>query len=125
MPKAHLSEVNAMWSTFPRRWDLILEQRVREQMANPFRGIAPMILVLFFFSLLLGTRQAAAATRVHASPSLNDKNKHPLACKADIERFCSGADLKQECLVARWDRISAECRNILGTSAGSRADGGT
>ena len=102
----------------------MLEQRVREQMANPFRGIALMILILFF-SLLLGTRQVAAATQVQASPSPNDKNKRPLACKADIERFCSGADLKQECLVARWDRISAECRNVLGSSAGNRTDGGS
>jgi hypothetical protein len=105
----------------------MLGQRIREKMANPFRGIALMIVILFFFffSLLLDTRQVTAATQVHASPAPNDKNKHPLACKTDIERFCSGADLKQECLVARWDRISAECRNVLGTSAGNRADGGS
>jgi hypothetical protein len=55
----------------------------------------------------------------------SSKDRQAPACKADIQRFCSEADLKQECLVARWDKISAECRNALGTSAGNHAGGGT
>jgi hypothetical protein len=53
----------------------------------------------------------------------NHKDRQELACKADIQRFCSEANLKQECLVARWDKISAECRNVLGSSAGIHPGG--
>jgi hypothetical protein len=73
--------------------------------------------------LVAGHTVMAAPTQKDSSKSSTDRTA--LACKADIQRFCSEANLKQECLVARWDRISAECRTVLGTSAGNRADGGT
>jgi len=59
----------------------------------------------------------------HGASSANEKNRQESACKADIQRFCSEANLKQECLVARWDRISAGCRNVLGSSSGDHPGG--
>jgi hypothetical protein len=76
------------------------------------------------FVLLLGTGHMVMAAANGASPA-NRKDRQDVACKADIQRFCSEANLKQECLVARWDRISAECRNVLGSSAGNRPGGGS
>ena len=100
------------WSSGRPRWAL--------------RGLAlagGTIAVLFILSLIAGRTAMAAPTQKDAPTS--SKDRQAPACKADIQRFCSEADLKQECLVARWDRISAECRNALGTSAGYHADGGT
>lgn len=54
-----------------------------------------------------------------------DKSRWIRACKTDIQRFCDEANLKQECLVAHWSKISSECRDVLGTSAGNRADDGS
>jgi hypothetical protein len=76
------------------------------------------------FVLSIGVGHIAMAAG-HGASSTNDKNRQDLACKADIQRFCSEANLKQECLVARWDRISAECRNVLGSSAGNHPGGGS
>jgi hypothetical protein len=76
------------------------------------------------FVLLLGMGHMVMAAANGASPA-NHKDRQDVACKADIQRFCSEANLKQECLVARWDRISAECRNVLGSSAGNHPGGGS
>lgn len=70
----------------------------------------------------IGMGHPAIAAANGASPA-NHKDRQELACKADIQRFCSEANLKQECLVARWDKISAECRNVLGSSAGNHPGG--
>jgi len=99
----------------------MLERWIREQPVCTSRGLV-LAVSAFCFVLLLGMGHAAAAAQ--ATPPTNDKSNRALACKADIQRFCSEANLKQECLVARWDRISAECRNALGTSTGNRADSG-
>jgi hypothetical protein len=42
-------------------------------------------------------------------------------CKADIHKFCEAADLKQECLVAHWSKISSRCQDVL---AAPMHDGG-
>jgi len=76
------------------------------------------------FVLSIGVGHIAIAAANGAS-SANDSNRQEPACKADIQRFCSEANLKQECLVARWDKISAECRNVLGSSAGNRTHRGS
>lgn len=81
------------------------------------------IAALFILSPIAG--QAATAAPAQKDAPTSSKDRQARACKADIQRLCSEADLKQECLVARWDRISAECRNALGTSAGNHADSGT
>jgi hypothetical protein len=87
-------------------------------------GKAALAAAMFSALLLLNFGKIAVAASAQASSTPGPKSRGNLACKADIQRFCSEANLKQECLVARWDRISAECRNALGTSAGNRADSG-
>jgi len=79
------------------------------------RAVAMAVLIL---APVIGTGQPAIAA-ANGAPSANHKDRQELACKADIQRFCSEANLKQECLVARWNKISAECRNVLGSSAGN------
>jgi hypothetical protein len=101
----------------------MLQHRSRKQSVSAYRGIVLIIPVFCFLSVLV-VGQATVSSPVQGSHSTNDKSKLALACKADIQRYCSGANLKQECLVARWDRISVECRYLLGTS-GNRADSGT
>jgi len=34
-------------------------------------------------------------------------------CKADMQRLCAAARLKQECLVARWAKLSSDCQDGL------------
>jgi hypothetical protein len=102
----------------------MLERWNSEQPARLSRGLV-LVVSAFCFLSLFGVEHSAVAATAQASSSTNDKNKRALACKVDIQRFCSEANLKQDCLVARWDKISAECRNVLRTSAGNRADSGT
>jgi hypothetical protein len=45
-------------------------------------------------------------------------------CAADIRKFCEAADLKQECLVAHWSKISSDCQDALATSARIGGGGG-
>lgn len=82
-------------------------------------AVAGLILVP---AISMGPPAMAAA---NSAPPADHKDRQGLACKADIQRFCSEANLKQECLVARWDKISAECRNVLGSSTGNRPSGGS
>ena len=102
----------------------MLEWWISEKPAPTTGGLA-LVTAAFCLLSLFGLGQVAEAALAQASSSTNGKNKEALACKVDIQRFCSEANLKQECLVARWDRISAECRNVLGNSAGNHADSGT
>lgn len=34
-------------------------------------------------------------------------------CKADMQRLCGVARLKQECLVAHWTKLSSDCQDGL------------
>ena len=102
----------------------MLERLISDKVALLSGGIA-LIAAAFCLLTLFGMGQVAMAVPPQTSHSANDKNKPALSCKADIQRFCSEANLKQDCLVARWDKISAECRNVLGSSAGNHADRGT
>lgn len=78
---------------------------------------------LFFLLLVVGPQQAAASSR--ENKPADNKTRLIQMCKADIQRFCDQANLKQECLVAHWDKISAECQGVLGTSAGNRIGDGS
>jgi hypothetical protein len=84
-------------------------------------GVGALIAVTTLFALL-NAANAVVATNQGGSPA-SSKGRKESACKGDIQRYCSEANLKQECLVARWDKISVECRNVLGTSAGSHGSG--
>ena len=75
-------------------------------------------------AIVLESLPAAAAT-VQANRSSDDKARWIKICKADIQRFCDEANLKQECLIAHWSKISTECQEVLGSSAGNRAGDGS
>jgi hypothetical protein len=89
-------------------------------------GVFPIVLAVASLILmpLIGVGRPAVAA-ANGSPSANHKDTQELACKTDIKRFCSEANLKQECLVARWNKISPECRNVLGSSTGNHPGGGS
>lgn len=92
--------------------------RSRSDVGARSPGIMIMARALLFLSLLSVARPAAATPP--ENPPVGDKTKLVRICKADIQRFCDQANLKQECLVAHWAKISTECRGVLGTSAGNR-----
>jgi len=72
-----------------------------------------------------GASQPAYAAVVQADHAPGERAKWIKICKADIWRFCDEANLKQECLIAHWSKISAECQVVLGTSAGNRPGDGS
>jgi hypothetical protein len=57
-----------------------------------------------------------------ASQGFNGKTIE--SCKADIQKLCDGASLKQECLVTNWTRISSDCQDGLVTPMRGSGDGG-
>jgi|GEM_PF-2499201 len=94
--------------------------RVRFDIGMLSPGTFDMIKALFFLVLVCGPQQVAAASAPENQPA-GDRTRLAQICKVDIQRFCDQANLKQECLVAHWDKISADCRAVLGTSAGNRS----
>jgi hypothetical protein len=46
------------------------------------------------------------------------------SCKADIRKYCDAADLKQECLVAHWSKISKNCQDVLAMPMRDGSDSG-
>jgi hypothetical protein len=78
-----------------------------------------------FLTSLIGVVNPAAAQTTQADRSSADKSKWIRVCKTDIQRYCDEANLKQECLVAHWSKISTECQDVLGSSAGNRAGDGS
>lgn len=81
-----------------------------------------MLGMAFAAATVCGT--ALAKTQVESHKTLP---KHAVrgmdVCKADIRRFCDAANLKQDCLVAHWSKISAGCQELLATPA-RNGDGG-
>ena len=69
--------------------------------------------------------QPTAAATIQAEHAAGDRARWIKICKADIQRFCDEANLKQECLIAHWSKISTECQDVLGASAGNRAGDGS
>jgi len=91
-------------------------------------GAAPTVTTIakaMLFTSLIGVAQAAAAVTAQTDRSSADKSRWIRACKTDIQRYCDEANLKQECLVAHWSKISTECQDVLGSSAGNRAGDGS
>jgi hypothetical protein len=92
------------------------------------RLASPSVIIvtkMLFFLLLFGVVQQVAAATSSENQLAADRTKLIKICKTDIQRFCDQANLKQECLVTHWDKLSIECRSILGSSAGNRADDGS
>jgi hypothetical protein len=79
----------------------------------------------FFFAAMLLSGSAFAQSRDHGR-ALPPKpaSRGMDFCKADIHKFCEAADLKQECLVAHWSKISSRCQDVLGAPMRDGGDSG-
>ena len=100
------------------------EHKIRSSHASR-GGALPRAVAMAGLILIQVIGMGHPAMAANGASSANHKDKQELACKTDIQRFCSEANLKQECLVARWNKISAECRNVLGSSAGNHPGEGS
>ncbi len=79
----------------------------------------------FFSATLLLSGSALGQPQDHSHgppPKLAGKGMD--SCKADIRKFCATANLKQECLVAHWSRISGNCQAVLAMPMRDGGDGG-
>jgi hypothetical protein len=79
----------------------------------------------FFLAAMLLSGSAFAQSRDHG----RDLPPKPASrgmdfCKADIRKFCEAANLKQECLVAHWSKISSRCQDVLGAPMRDGGDSG-
>lgn len=88
------------------------------------RKVAAITKAGFFSSIVVVIQPIAAAT-LQTDHSIGDRGRWIKICKVDIQRFCDEANLKQECLIAHWSKISTECQDVLGSSAGNRAGDGS
>jgi hypothetical protein len=117
------------WKAFPRRWEKSMARDWKCEKSR--RGSAPSAPVLIAIAKalwllsMLGTIQPAEAAPARSDSLSGGGNRWTKVCKADIHRFCDEANLKQECLVAHWSKISSECQGVLGSSAGNRAGDGS
>jgi hypothetical protein len=75
-----------------------------------------MKLVQAFCACLLLVSSAQAQDREPREiPAQGLRGKTMENCKADIQRLCAPARLKQECLVAHWTKLSGDCQDGLAT----------
>ncbi|HEX4270780.1 MAG TPA: hypothetical protein VHZ32_05315 [Rhizomicrobium sp.] len=66
----------------------------------------------------------SSASRSHEPPQQGLNGKTMESCKPDLQKFCDAANLKQECLVAHWTKISSDCQDALARPMRSGGDGG-
>jgi len=69
---------------------------------------------LLLIGILLPTAALAQDRSKETQPRAVD-GKVMETCKADIRTFCQAANLKQECLVGHWAKISSDCQDALAT----------
>lgn len=74
----------------------------------PLMLVSPLV-------ILLAARSAAFAQERKEAPPQSLHGRTLESCKADIEKYCAKANLKQECLVAHWTKISSDCQDGLAT----------
>jgi hypothetical protein len=60
----------------------------------------------------------------HENPTQGLNGKTMESCKLDLQKFCDTANLKQECLVLQWTKISGDCQDALARPMRSGGDGG-
>lgn len=73
-----------------------------------------MKITYLLLAILVASPSAFAQARKDQLPQgINGKTME--SCKADISKYCERANLKQECLVAHWTRISGDCQDALAT----------
>lgn len=66
-------------------------------------------------ALLLVSSAQAQDRGPREIPTQGLRGKTMENCKADIQRLCETARLKQECLVAHWTKLSGDCQDGLAT----------
>lgn len=52
-------------------------------------------------------------SRSHESSASGLNGKTMESCKPNLQKFCDEANLKQECLVLQWTKISSDCQHAL------------
>lgn len=93
----------------------------RELQAHGARGTKAACAVFLGAMLLSGSALAQSRDRNREAPP-RPAGKGMDFCKADIHKFCEAADLKQECLVAHWSKISDRCQDVLAAPAQNDGD---
>ena len=66
----------------------------------------------------------SSSSRSHENPTQALNGKTMESCKPDLQKFCDAANLKQECLVMHWTKISSDCQDALARPMRSGGDGG-
>jgi hypothetical protein len=76
--------------------------------------------------LAMGGPALAQSSVAHSQETsrqgLNGKTME--SCKRDLQKFCDAANLKQECLVAHWTKISSDCQDALARPMHPAGNGG-
>lgn len=83
-----------------------------------------MKIVAMLIAALVAATPALAQDRSKEPPPQGVNGKTMESCKADIQKYCDNANLKQECLVAHWAHISNDCQDALATPMRGGGDGG-
>ena len=65
--------------------------------------------------VLLTALSAAFAQEKKELPPQGLNGRTMESCKDDIRKHCAKTNLKQECLVAHWTKISGDCQDGLAT----------
>jgi|1185.fasta_scaffold690182_2 hypothetical protein len=83
-----------------------------------------MKLLLLFFAAVIFSAPAPAQTRSKEPPPQGLNGRTMESCRADIQKHCESANLKQECLVAHWTHISSDCQDALAIPMRNGGEGG-
>ncbi len=80
--------------------------------------------IALFLAVLAVSTPCFAQDRSKEPPPQGVNGKSMDSCKTDIQKYCDQANLKQECLVAHWTKISNDCQDALATPMRGGGDGG-
>ena len=81
------------------------------------------IACLFFAGLIVSGPSQAQDRSKEPQSSQSTSVRTIESCKIDIQKFCGATNLKQECLVAHWTRISNDCQDALAKPMRGGSDG--
>ena len=73
------------------------------------------IYCLILVAAMIHAAGAMAQDRSKTAPPQGLNGKTMESCKPDIQKFCGSVNLKQECLVSHWTKISNDCQDALAT----------
>ncbi|MBU3078792.1 hypothetical protein [Sphingomonas quercus] len=66
-----------------------------------------LLLVALMPAAVSAQKQSPVPPQAGANPATAD------SCRLDLQKFCTRASLKAECLVQHWTKISDDCQNAL------------